>query len=410
MSANRFRSVCVLACAMVVLAAACGGSDDGGSDGETTDAPTTTTVPAEPVAVAALGENVEARVAPAPDFAPVAATIDARLGDAVRTDATGFAEIVYPDGSLTRLDADTELEIRALSAIDEVVATETELVSGRVWNRVEQLAGPDDEFTVDTPVASATVRGTAFVVDCRAKGACTFTVLEGTIIVTPDGGEPITLEAPRSLTVTAAGAPDDAVLVPFDAAFADPWIVDNTDRDVDAGFSDRVDMYRTYGPALASIEGTFRGTRTITESECLDGPGCVPGAVVGDVAEREYTFSVDCSKGYPCTGQVDAEYLFQGEVTSKVVPVVGSPEGFTYTFDSTGPACFLDDGTGLGGLEITWFYDARPTAAEARNGKWVVTALEMSGWVENIVTQVDEQCAAAGYTSTREESSIVVSR
>ena len=412
MSSSRFRSVSVLALTLTLLVAACS-SDDGGSEGasdrETTAAPTTTTMPVEPVAIAALDEKVEARVAPAAEFAPVASTIEARLGDAVRTDVTGFAEIIYPDGSLTRLDAETELEIRALSDVDDVVTTETELVSGRIWNRVEQLAGPDDAFTVDTPVASATVRGTAFVVDCRTSNACTFTVLEGTIIVAPDGGEPITLEAPRSLTVTAAGAPEDAVLVPFDAAFADPWISENAERDVEAGFPDRVAMYRSYGPALASLEGTFRGTRTIVGTECLDGPGCVPGTPVGDVAEREYTFTVDCSEGYPCTGQVDAEYRIEGEVKSIVVPVVGSASGFSYTFSSSIPVCYFGE-TGLGNYDVTWRYEGRPTAAEARGDRWVVTEIEMTAIVENIVTAQDPDCAAAGYTSTRETVDIAVSR
>ena len=47
-------------------------------------------------------------------YAPVAASQPVAVGDGVRTDATGFAEVAYGDGSRTRLDVNTEFEVVAL--------------------------------------------------------------------------------------------------------------------------------------------------------------------------------------------------------------------------------------------------------------------------------------------------------
>ena len=47
-------------------------------------------------------------------YVPVAASQPVAVGDGVRTDATGFAEVAYGDGSRTRLDVNTEFEVVAV--------------------------------------------------------------------------------------------------------------------------------------------------------------------------------------------------------------------------------------------------------------------------------------------------------
>ena len=92
------------------------------------------------------------------DINPVA------VGDGVRTDDTGYAEIAYVDGSPTRLDIDTEFEVVELVNDAGVASARTSMGAGRTWHRVESLG--EGRFTVETSQATATVRGTAFVLDC----------------------------------------------------------------------------------------------------------------------------------------------------------------------------------------------------------------------------------------------------
>lgn len=106
---------------------------------------------------------------------------------------------------------------------------------GRTWHRVEELSG-DGRYEVETAVATAVVRGTAFVIDCPSETECTFTVLEGAVEVIGDG-ENVTVEAGESVTVT-----DDEISAPvlIDGAplEEDAWLARNAGLDVDAGFGD----------------------------------------------------------------------------------------------------------------------------------------------------------------------------
>ena len=63
----------------------------------------------------AIAAGVEWRAGAGGSYAPVAASQPVAVGDGVRTDATGFAEVAYGDGSRTRLDVDTEFEVVALT-------------------------------------------------------------------------------------------------------------------------------------------------------------------------------------------------------------------------------------------------------------------------------------------------------
>lgn len=147
------------------------------------------------------------------DHRPVTATVfeeaddglPLEMGDAVRTDATGFAEIVYADGSLTRLDGDTTFTVLALDGDVTVPEIETRLDGGRIWNRVNSVTAQRGRFEVETSVGVATVRGTAFGIECIEPGECTFTVTEGVVVViTPDGQE-IEIAAGEAVTIGIDG-------------------------------------------------------------------------------------------------------------------------------------------------------------------------------------------------------------
>lgn len=212
-------------CAVGCLAAVTGCGDGGGT--------TTAGSLAQAVSIDAA---VDVSLAEA-DFVPVSDPVPVEVGDVVRTDGSGFAEVVYHDGSLTRLDINTKLVVLALADDDGGSTVRTEMGVGRTWNRVEQLA-EDDEFVVETSVATATVRGTAFIIECPDDASCTFTVLEGTVELGLPDGTTVDLVAPSEVTVSADGAEGDPTPVdPEETLASDDWLARNADLDVDEGFA-----------------------------------------------------------------------------------------------------------------------------------------------------------------------------
>lgn len=153
------------------------------------------------------------------------------VGDAVRTDATGFAELTYHDGSWMRVESEATLTIEDLADSEDGQVVSTSIDTGQAWSRVKELSEPDDEFVLDTPVASAGVRGTAFAVGCDGDTECTFSVLEGEVLVTPNVGDPVTLTAGQSLTITAGEEPPAPSQPGVEALEADPFIAKNLELD-----------------------------------------------------------------------------------------------------------------------------------------------------------------------------------
>lgn len=130
-------------------------------------------------------------------------------GDVVRTDDAGFAEILYGDGSLTRLGPDTTVTVVALDGDVTVPEIELDLEVGRVWNRVRTVTGERGRYEVQTDVGVAAVRGTAFFIECSVEPVvCTFVVTEGVVVVLTNDGREIRVEAGEAVTLGADGDAD----------------------------------------------------------------------------------------------------------------------------------------------------------------------------------------------------------
>jgi len=111
------------------------------------------------------------------------------VGESVRTNADGFAQIDWSDGSLARLDGDSQLTIVDLQGGALAPEIEVGLDVGRVWNRVQDATGSVGRYEIQTGVGVAAVRGTAFSIACTVAQICTFIVAVGQIqLTTPDGG------------------------------------------------------------------------------------------------------------------------------------------------------------------------------------------------------------------------------
>ena len=218
----------------MLLASACGGGSDD-ADAETATAAGNATAAKSLAALVIIDRDTSVRPVGVTAFRGGTEGEGLGVGDTIQTSATGFAEVAYFDGSLTRVDRSGEFTLTTLDNTTGARRVEGSLVGGRAWNRVTKATGSPDQFEIDTPVATAAVRGTAFSIDCTATDACTFTIVEGTVEITPLGGTPITVTAPARLTIQRNTTPPRPTVIDNATIAADPWITKNTTRDISVG-------------------------------------------------------------------------------------------------------------------------------------------------------------------------------
>lgn len=251
MMGRRVGCAAVAALSVVLVAASCGG---GGGDTATGDGE----IAAAEEALATL-EVISTDVTVQPDDAgqpaPAQSGDPLAEGDTVRTDPTGFAEISFFDGSLTRVDTAATFTLVDLQDTEAARVVATDLSTGRSWNRIEDLT-ESETWDQDTPVASATVRGTAYAADCTpTPTTCTFTVVEGVVELTLPDGSIVVLTAGQRLTLTAGQPPPTAANLPLDELRRDPWIARNLELDQQDGLDDRTGA------------GTVTGTLAISNDD-----------------------------------------------------------------------------------------------------------------------------------------------
>ena len=212
------------AVAVCLLVTACGGADTPSEDlqatptapetadaeeasadnvEDTTDGDTSRPVPVATVTV--YDDAAELALAAATnDFGPANDGDAIAVGDTVRTDESGFAQLDFVDGSLARLDNATSLTVTALGDVG-TPTVELDLDVGRVWNRVAELEG-EASYRVTTDVGTAAVRGTVFVVWVRVDGSTLVVVDEGEVVFTTTDGEEFVLVGGESLEFGPDGA------------------------------------------------------------------------------------------------------------------------------------------------------------------------------------------------------------
>lgn len=375
---RRTRAFCAALCAAAVLATACSdggdaqpsassaaGSDNSADDAGTTsdprdDAPATTTV-------TPIDQGVEVQLGGA-EFVTITEPTELAAGDVVRTDGSGFAEIDYPDGSITRLDVNTEFEVVSITDDAGTATTRANLTTGRVWNRVQDL-GSEGEFSVDTAVGVATVRGTAWVVDCTVGDECVFIVLEGEVEVAPLEGPTVDLVAP--FTVTSDGSNTSTPTpVPFDEAFADMWLAENARRDAERGFAPADDIYAAFGPLFASFDGQYDGRGAIGPVEQCATPG-VCASEVGTAYLFDYVFSVACDGFMNCVRSVDMTYTARGVTAQARATVVFQGAGYQWSLNLGGNGC---SAATPGEVVFT----LTPLAAVKTDSIWVITDVRLA--------------------------------
>lgn len=348
-----------------LLVAGCGG---GGSDSNGSGSDATSDASGVSATLEIITTNIETSVDEAP-FEKATAGEELAVGDRVKTDDTGFAELSYHDGSWQRVENNATLTLEELVESDKAASVATSVDVGRTWNRVRELSEPDDAYELETPVATAAVRGTAFSTECPNEDECTFKVVYGTVEVTPLDSEPIELMAPAMLTVRRNEPPPAPQTVPADALRADPWIKKNLELDGErfdegdegdegaTGAAPTPEQLRT-----ASVVGTYDAVTTVVSSNVAENP---PGSSTNSTV----TIEQECNE--------------RGCVVYRVID--GSSSTADLTFDGTYSErqevledCLSDDTgevTTEDAARFVWHTQLNPGAAEFVDGQWVLTSL-----------------------------------
>jgi hypothetical protein len=100
--------------------------------------------------------KVAARPTAGGTYATPTANQPVKNGDGVRTERRGFAQVTFNDKTALRLSELTELIVQ-----DSISLRRLQLAKGAIWIRVTK----GSNTSVQTPVATATVRGTEFLMD-----------------------------------------------------------------------------------------------------------------------------------------------------------------------------------------------------------------------------------------------------
>ena len=127
-------------------------------------------------------------------------------GDSLKVPANGFVSVRLADGSLVRVQSESDVELRQMRRKGRAGSLQSvlDLREGGVEASVTKQAQSERRFEVRTPAASTSVRGTQFLVLTDAAGQTAAAVDEGSVAV--QAGQPSALLKPgQGLAVSASG-------------------------------------------------------------------------------------------------------------------------------------------------------------------------------------------------------------
>ncbi len=280
-------------------------------------------------------------------------------GGATIAVTSGPTAIQFTDGSILRLDTGS-----SFTAGTE--ASRGSLTRGRAWNRA---AAAYTLTTTSGPVSAGA--GSAFAIDCTG-GACRTFGFAGTV-----SGASGSVAAGYG-TIGGAVKPTN-----WDMTFALPFLRSAADADarVSGSYPDAISLSRRIGVRFASFAGIFTGTRVV--SACT-GTDCDSAIKVGNRAARSYTFSVTCTRSFPCTGIGSTQYVQGTQRRTAKVPMTYDGTQIRYRFTSTFAPC--DDGTGRARASFVWTF--RPITAGVLGNAWAVTRTTGTAKVTNASSSV----------------------
>ncbi len=103
------------------------------------------------------------------------------VGDAVYSRQESFVEIVYNSGAIVRMDEETKVTIE--SANEKGTKTSTPI--GNVWTNMRKLITSKKSFELESPTATAAIRGTVFHMNTKKDSSTDVSVYKGKVAVGP---------------------------------------------------------------------------------------------------------------------------------------------------------------------------------------------------------------------------------
>ena len=150
--------------------------------------------------------DTEAAASPAADSQPVQKGQLLQEGDSLKVPANGFVSVRLADGSLVRVQSESDVQLRQMRRKGRAGSLQSvlDLREGGVEASVTKQAQTERRFEIRTPTASTSVRGTQFLVLTDAQGQTAAAVDEGSVAV--QSGQPSTLLKPgQGVAVSADG-------------------------------------------------------------------------------------------------------------------------------------------------------------------------------------------------------------
>ena len=128
-------------------------------------------------------------------------------GTRVRTAEDSHALLTFFEGSTIKLEPNSNVEIKQIEyAEGESIRIVLKQWLGRTWSRVVKMADPGSHYEIETPSATALVRGTLFSTEVNETGTTKVATTEGLVSVVAKGEE-VYLPASQQSTVVAGRPP-----------------------------------------------------------------------------------------------------------------------------------------------------------------------------------------------------------
>lgn len=138
------------------------------------------------------------------EWAPAPKAAELFPGSALRTGRKSYAEVLYADGTMVRINEDSELELEDLKLSSEERSFSVKAIFGKFTFLAAKARHKFSRFAVRTPSAVCAVRGTDFAV-VVGTDASHIGLFDGSLEVAGDAGEPGVLAPGQQATASAEG-------------------------------------------------------------------------------------------------------------------------------------------------------------------------------------------------------------
>ena len=158
-------------------------------------------------------------------FTPLADTPRVQAGDSLKTGRDGSVTLEWLDGTRLVVEPNTALTVLKchVNRADSSEVSQFRLDIGTIWVRVIKSLSSESQFEIETPTATAAVRGTVFAVRVGGDGRTHVSVLEGAVEL---GGDAEAARIEENSVAVVAGR--QTLVADFDETESEKWAAQET--------------------------------------------------------------------------------------------------------------------------------------------------------------------------------------